>query len=76
MSRFRRPSEAIMAQTMARMTTQRQAAATVSAASNTAAAIEAVEAIDAEGISTTLDAYAETLANLNARLEEVEAAIP
>ena len=76
MSRFRKPSERFMAQTIARAATQRQAAASVSAASNTAAAIEAVEAIDAEGISTTLTAYAETLAEYEARIAALEGPTP
>lgn len=54
MSRFRKPSSAFAAQINARTMQQRQAAAGVAVASNTAAAIEAVEGIDAPAINARL----------------------
>lgn len=54
MSRFRTPSAAFAGQVNARTMQQRQAAASVAVASNTAAAIEAVEAVDAPAINARL----------------------
>lgn len=72
MSRMRKPSEAAVQQFAARMTGQRQAAATVAAASNTAAVSETVVQVAGDVAAINVDGINATLADYEARLSALE----
>lgn len=72
MSRFRVPSAAFTAQISARTMQQRQSAAVVAVASNTAAAIDVVEAVAGDLAAADIPGIASTLADIDARVAALE----